>query len=328
MRIRAIRSTLVDAKSGLLTTKPELKGLATASQSYDDLLQLFSEIENIQLLPEKIELQVSEKRFISAVEILQEALRLTSKTELQNIGALADLRTYFSNQEASLTDVLIEELHDHLYLKSPYCQGRWKPSTGDNNGSGQLRENLTWDRPVFEFLTNLDVNTPLTDDASRNPETDTFYYMQTIIEALNKMGNLEVAVHRIEQRLPIELFSIVNKTAAEVSARNLSQMHPATTRDSKIFSISTGLDNDKVSVLSEFLWELFTKFEAIAEGHRVVHDVIVGIVEREDIKDSAKLTGGFKELWKLYQSEACIALKYSSMPKLTFCRYDLFSMII
>jgi exocyst complex component 4 len=26
-------------------------------------------------------------------------------------------------------DILIEELHDHLYLKSPYCQGRWKLST-------------------------------------------------------------------------------------------------------------------------------------------------------------------------------------------------------
>ena len=40
----------------------------------------------------------------------------------------------------SLTDILIEELHDHLYLKSPYCQGRWKafsPNGVDAANNGQ-----------------------------------------------------------------------------------------------------------------------------------------------------------------------------------------------
>jgi Xaa-Pro aminopeptidase len=56
-------------------------------------------------------------------------------------------------------------------------------------------------------------------------------------------------------------------------------------------------------VLSEFLWTLYAKFESIAEGHRVIHDVIAAIVEREGIPKSNSLAGGFKELWKLYQSE-------------------------
>src|SRR5213078_486551 len=154
-RIRLLKSSLAEAKSGLLTTKPELKGLATASQSYDDVLQLFSQIENIQALPETLEAQISEKRFLAAVEILQEALRLTRKPELQNIGGLGDLRTYFSNQEISLTDILIEELHDHLYLKSPYCQDRWKgPSSniiGGSNTVGVIAVS-SWERPAYCFL--------------------------------------------------------------------------------------------------------------------------------------------------------------------------------
>jgi hypothetical protein len=48
---------------------------------------------------------------------------------------------------------------------------------------------------------------------------------------------------------------------------------------------------------------LYAKFEAIAEGHRVVHDVVTGIAEREGNRKPGSLTGGFKELWKLYQSE-------------------------
>jgi Xaa-Pro aminopeptidase len=56
-------------------------------------------------------------------------------------------------------------------------------------------------------------------------------------------------------------------------------------------------------VLSEFLWALYAKFEAIAEGHRILHDVVAAIVEREGLIKTETLSGGFKELWKLLQSE-------------------------
>ncbi|KAI5294404.1 hypothetical protein KEM52_004091 [Ascosphaera acerosa] len=119
-RIVSIKAALAEAKAGLLTTRPELRGLAMASQNYDDILQVFGLIEHIQALPEKLEARLSEKRFISAVELLQEALRLIRRPDLDAIGGISDLRTYFNNQETSLTDILVEELHDHLYLKSPY----------------------------------------------------------------------------------------------------------------------------------------------------------------------------------------------------------------
>ena len=56
-------------------------------------------------------------------------------------------------------------------------------------------------------------------------------------------------------------------------------------------------------VLCDLLWTLYSKFEAIAEGHRAMHDIISGIAKREGLRQSVSLTGGFKELWKLYQSE-------------------------
>ena len=75
-RVRTLRSSLEETKSGLLTTKPELQGLATSSQDYDDILQLFNQIHEVQSLPEKLEQKISDKRFLSAVDILQEGLRL------------------------------------------------------------------------------------------------------------------------------------------------------------------------------------------------------------------------------------------------------------
>jgi Xaa-Pro aminopeptidase len=304
-RVRNLRTSLEESKSGLLSTKPELKGLATSSQNYDDILQLFTQIEGIQSLPEKLESTISDKRFLAAVDILHTALRLLRRSELEDIGALADIRAYFNNQETSITDILIEELHDHLYLKSPYCADRWKASNGEGEGpQTSWTGNRSWERPVYSFLAKFDASSPMVEDASRNPEADTFSYIQLLIEALNKMGHLDTAVDRIEQRLPVELFAVVDKTNAEVDARYPTPNRTYSSHDNQLKSnLPTRNIEERGHVLTEFLWALYAKFEAIAEGHRVVHDVVAGIVGREGLTKGESLGGGFKELWKLLQSE-------------------------
>ena len=307
-RVRYLKVALADAKGGLLTTKPELKGLATSSQAFDDSLQSFTQIENIQAVPERLEAQITEKRFLTAVDILQEALRLVRKSDFDEIGAMTDLRTYFTNQEQSLTDILVEELHDHLYLKSPYCHDRWKTRTieGEERDSQTAISTLavnSWDKPVYHYLASLNTSTPMTEDASRNPEADTFYYIHMIIETLNKLGHLETAVSRIEQRLPVELFQVVEKTNHETDARHPGETHDVANSQRKRSAMPMEGRFGRGAILSDFLWTVFAKFEAIAEGHRVVHDVVAGIVAREKLAKPASYTGGFKELWKLYQSE-------------------------
>ena len=291
-----------------MITKPELKDLGVSSQKYDDMLQILGQVEKLQLVPEQLDARISEKHFLPAVDLLQDALRMIRKSDMEDIGALTDLRIYFSNQETSLTDILIEELHDHLYLKSPYCQDRWKPYTGDSaniipSEPGQVSLPNTWGRPLYRFLETLDTNLPLDDDASQNPENDSFQYIYMVVESLNKLGRLDVAVDRIEQRLPVELFAIVGRTNQEVDLR-----HPAHNRGplnlDKILLESNWEDKTGGTVvLNDLLWTLFSKFEAIAEGHRAFHDVVAGIVKRERLRHPESLTRGFKELWKLYQSE-------------------------
>ena len=305
-RVRYLKNALADARGGLLTTKPELKGLATSSQSLDDNLQLFGQIESVQAVPEKLEARISEKRFLTAVDILQEALRLVRKSEFDGLGAITDLRTYFANQEQSLTDILVEELHDHLYLKSPYCHDRWKAKSVDGEEQSPQSAMSTagvnaWDKPIYHYLSDLDISTPMVEDASRNPETDTFYYIHMIIESLSRLGRLDVAVSRIEQRLPVELYKVVDKTNTEVDARHPGHIRNVASREGIPMPISIG--GGRGAVLSDFLWSLYAKFEAIAEGHRIVHEVISGIVAREKLPKPETYTKGFKELWKLYQSE-------------------------
>ena len=50
-------------------------------------------------MPEQLDARLSDKHFLSAVDILQDALRMIRSSNLENIGALADLKIYFNNQE-------------------------------------------------------------------------------------------------------------------------------------------------------------------------------------------------------------------------------------
>ena len=307
-RVRHLQDSMLSAKANLMVNKPELKALSVSSQQYDDMLQILGQIEKLQLIPEQLDARISDKHFLTAVDLLQDALRMIRKSEIEEIGALTDLRIYFSNQETSLTDILIEELHDHLYLKSPYCQDRWKPYNADGKGTfmagkGAAASPNTWGRPLYQFLDNLNSNKPLEDDASRNPEVDSFEYMHMVIESLNKLGNLDTAVDRMEQRLPVELFTIVDRTNQEVDLRHSSATRSARIAEAEAVPFDFNGSAIRNDVLSDLLWTLYSKFEAIAEGHRAVHEIITGILKREGVRNADSLKRGFKEMWKLYQSE-------------------------
>ena len=299
-RVQDLKVGLLLAKSNLLSAKPEYQNFITSSRNYAAMLDKLHVIEQIQSIPVRLEASMSDKRFLSAVDMLQEALQLVRRPELEDIGALGETKVYLSNQEHSLTDILMEELHNHLYLKSPYCEERWQIYTDAHTSSNPLANGGL--RAMYEFLNNLDTSTPLADDSSRNPEADSFQYIHVIVESLNKLGRLTEAVDSIEERLPIELFKVVERSNNEVQQR-----HPATLRSDWRNKHNTAdlsnQDEIRSNVLHDLLDNLYAKFEAIAEAHRVFHDVVAGICKRLSVESTPQLTRGFKELWKLYQSE-------------------------
>lgn len=307
-RVRTLRDSLVQAKVNLSSAKPEYQSLSSSSRSYAEMLDILHSIEQVQQMPDRLETNISEKRFLAAVDCLQDALRLIRKSEMEDIGALGDIKVYLSNQEHSLTDILIEELHNHLYLKSPYCEDRWKRySRSEQEKSSQDVLAYTGSRELFDFLDALDTSVAMSDDASNNPESDTFSYIQLIVESLGRLGRLGEAVDSIEDRLPMELYRVVERSNNEIQQR-----HPSTTRtDFGADDQDLGVlleDKTRSVILHDLLDVLYARFEAIAEAHRVFHEVITGVSKRDDGPSNPLLTRGFKELWKLYQSEIRLLL--------------------
>lgn len=302
-RVRALKESLASSKTNLCTTDPELKKLSKTSQSYDELLQTLNELDDLRAVPDQLEARISEKRFLTAVEVLQNALRKLRKPELDDIGALNDLRSYLSNQETALMDILVEELHEHLYLKSPYCQERWQSLS---KAQGSYNEGYGDANPITPFhavLDSADADKSVTEDPMKNPEADTFYYVSLLVEALNKLGRLQNAVELLKHRLPVELFGIVTETINEVDQRHPSSLRGSSTKSDGLQVYGARETQLRADVIYDLLWTLYGKFEAIGEGHRVFHESIKALIRREGAGNNSALLGSFRELWNLYQNE-------------------------
>jgi exocyst complex component 4 len=302
-KVRGLKESLVASKVALCATDPDLKKLHATSQMYDGVLQTLNELEDLRGVPDQLEARISEKRFLTAVEVLQTALRKLRKPELDDIGALSELRNYLANQENALMDILVEELHEHLYLKSPYCQERWqnlaKSQGAFQEGYGESGSIA----PFYMVLDGIDWDKSVAEDPAKNPEADTFSYVALLVESLNKLGRLEAAVDTLKQRLPVELFSIVNETVNDIDQKHPSSLRGGTSVSHRLHMYGTRETQLRADVIYDLLWTLYGKFEAIAEGHRVFHEAIKALIRREGAGNNSALLGSFKELWNLYQNE-------------------------
>ncbi|TDZ13024.1 putative exocyst complex component sec8 [Colletotrichum spinosum] len=302
-KVRTLKDSLLTSKVSLCTSDPDLKKLSAASQAYDELLTALNELEELRLVPDQLEARISEKRFLSAVEVLQNALRKLRKPELDEIGALSELRGYLANQDTALMDILVEELHEHLYLKSPYCQERWQNLAKTQGATKDGNYESVTIAPFHQILDAMDFEHTAAEDPAKNPEADTFSYVALLVESLNKLGRLETAVDTLKQRLPVELFTIVNETLTEVDQRHPSSLRGGSANSQGLHMYGSRETQMRADVIYDLLWTLFGKFEAIAEGHRVFHESIKALIRREGAGNNSALLGSFKELWNLYQNE-------------------------
>lgn len=143
---------------------------------------------------------------------------------------------------------------------------------------------------------------------NHNPEADSFSYMETILESLAVLGRLGSALDNVVQRVPIEIYNLVDGTLEEVSDRAeygrrgsmyailgghsrtegvytftgvdtsslnskmglRTYLNPSCLRLSALESSAKQVDHE---ILKDFFWTLYSKMNAVAQGLRVVYEV-------------------------------------------------------
>ncbi|VDB99571.1 unnamed protein product [Peniophora sp. CBMAI 1063] len=280
--IKDARTALQETKDALGNKRSDLVQLWTRNQTLEEMLRILDQIERLKLVPDVLESLMSEKRLLQASILLVRSLKTINKQDMLEIGAVADLRSYLVGQESALRDILLDELHSHLYLKSFWCENRWAPYTPNQQSLPPVEfEELPlpadFQRPptpttptqaepskssrltryihdltlrpndpphglneaeslavsgglsASSSIVNLNASTTSaslqtaaldTGEAPDvNPETDSFAYIETLLESLAVLGKLGSGLDVVAQRLPNEVFSLIEATVDEVGER-------------------------------------------------------------------------------------------------------------
>ncbi|KAF8973579.1 exocyst complex component sec8 [Flammula alnicola] len=176
-----------------------------------------------------------------------------------------------------------------------------------------------------------------------NPEADSFTYMETLLESLAVLGKLGTALDNVAQRLPGEIFSLVETTLGEVEERaefgrrrSMFSLNGGLGRSEGVYVFNTGASMSGVpttgmkgpllkssslrlnvleslakrvdhEILLDLFWTLYSKLDAVAQGFRVVTEVANRIGSRRDYKDSSGAKPGMlfplPEMWNHVQTE-------------------------
>lgn len=135
---------------------------------------------------------------------------------------------------------------------------------------------------------------------SQNPESDSFHYIETLLEALSVLGKLGSALDTIAQRLPVEIYGLIDNTIEEVRERSeftkrastVPSGIPAGGRLSTMYILVPGLQPQTTVAgklrlaaleahagradrepLSDLFWTLYSKLDAVLQGLRIVYEV-------------------------------------------------------
>ncbi|EJU00084.1 hypothetical protein DACRYDRAFT_117671 [Dacryopinax primogenitus] len=376
-QIQDAKTRLTEVREALGSKRADLVQLWSRNQALDEMMKLLDEIDRLKSIPDQLESLMTEKRILQAAVLLVKNLKTINKPDMLEVGAVADLRSYLSSQETALRDILIEELHNHLYLKSFWCESRWSAYTPGQESLPIQEAPQTSSQPqaipnaqtpstpvrpptkLARFLTDLAVrptidplldiipsplySSPLMtaftssgnfpDDVqsgpapSKNPESDSFMYMETVLESLAVLGQLGYSLDVVAQRLPAEIHLLIETTIDEVTERQESQRRQSTFTPSSRLSLSNvssplsnvvikvtnlgrlrspeleGMEKEtEREVLRDLFWTLYSKLDAVLQGLRVVFEVTGRISSRREFKDSSGARPGtLFPLGELYQ---------------------------
>lgn len=94
-----LRSALEDVREMLGKGRAELGVLEARRTELNEIDKILVAIETLKNVPDRLEVLMSEKRFLSAAVLLVRSLKMINKQDLREVQATADLRAYFVSQE-------------------------------------------------------------------------------------------------------------------------------------------------------------------------------------------------------------------------------------
>ncbi|OUM68033.1 hypothetical protein PIROE2DRAFT_4316 [Piromyces sp. E2] len=292
-RVREMKKELIHCKELLQCKRSDLMQQWTQSIEYKEMIQMLDTIDELREAPDKVLELISSKHYLTATKYLLKYLEIANNIDYQSIGALDDIRHDLNVIKASIYNSLIEDLHNHIYLKSKFCTTQNNNEDNENtllNGNdiiqsqmklneasspnkkdihqGEKIEHMNTSKLFYKKLDESYQNEEIVEDPEKNPELDSYNFMKIILECLRLLEQLPEALETIRQRLPLELYSVVEKTINEIDKNKNSKLIFKSKNISDLIGINS--QEAKSNLLKEMLKLLYSKLDSVVQIHAFI----------------------------------------------------------
>jgi len=330
-RVREMKEELIHCKELLQCKRSDLMQQWMQSIEYKEMIQMLDTIDELRDAPDKILELISSKHYLTATKYLLKYLEIANNIDYQSIGALDDIRHDLNVIKASIYNSLIEDLHNHIYLKSKFCSTQNNNEENDNalfNGNdifqsqiklneaitptkkdenqGKKLEHMNTSKLFYKKLDESYQNEEIVEDPEKNPELDSYNFMKIILECLRLLEQLPEALETIRQRLPLELYSVVEKTINEIDKKNENSYNISKNSKlifkSKNISDLIGINSQeaKSNLLKDMLKLLYSKLDSIVQIHAFILNTSEKMLKLEGIQSTIYT---IRDVWIAVQNE-------------------------
>ncbi|PVU95084.1 hypothetical protein BB561_002061 [Smittium simulii] len=324
LSVKKTKASLIKAKKMLMEPREDLNQLYLKSKQLSELVTLLNRIEEINKLPLEIKKNVENKQFLVAVSQLVEAIQFLFDPELRPIEALSGLRQLMEREKDDVTQVIIEELHNHIYLKSPYCVQGLDFLESKTELARRMTDKFKKNERANKRERRGSISNPKNDinfESNDSPESDSFAYIDLLMESLLVLNRVDNAIDAINDRVRWELSHVVDIVISEVEYRGkVSEM------------AAVGAINDEIPrtslrdqmIFQDFIRTLYLKFMTIINYHDHLIEVIKNLKNRErysfnpkklqDTKPKTITSYNKNLLWAAMIHEILMILTYYLIP--------------
>ncbi|KAI9502763.1 Sec8 exocyst complex component-specific domain-containing protein [Coemansia spiralis] len=338
MSVSHVKGNLQKVRRMITEERGSLDQLYTKSNQLGAIVSILNRIEEVKRLPDEMAVYTADKKFLTAAGKLVQDMEFVFDPELNPIEALVGLRVQLEKEKSNLLRKIIDELHSHIYLKSPYCERKMgvegedeleeisgSPGDADAAGSKSVARNGSDARTNIKLRNSRKSKKTVEDPNNNNdgnPEADSFAYVEMLLESLVTLEATNEAMQEIKSSISLELARLIDGIVNEVEDRNKALIFKSKTTDQQDEYLSQNTDRE---VLFDFARILFARLETVLEYHDYVLDVVNSLDRRDRYSATSPIVltdrgrksqpYSISDVWDVIKDEVMSLLKVYLIPE-------------
>ncbi|XP_074643044.1 exocyst complex component 4-like [Tubulanus polymorphus] len=305
-RVQLVKQNLESCKNLLHCKRDDLRKLWLEGVEQKTVVELLDQIENLNQVPDKLELYMNKKQYLLATQLLVSSMKQL-EGDLAGVEALRGLTNELRDKKEQLHEVLIDELNRQIYIKATSnvvkvfqrqgSQRKPSPRRGDRtqpDSDAATHRRTNSNASTDMKLLNED-GVPMSprkiqDDQNVEPDNDQSKFIAILVNSLAVLKKLPEAIEVIKSKIHPELLAIVQRASQQVSDSAFQQ------GETGVLAMQT---NSKYLV--ELLSLVYQEFHCVAAAHKVVLSKIDQLF-LESLIDDDVVTYSMIDVWSEIQA--------------------------